>query len=295
MRALAALALAAAVATAAGEVRAQTDAAVSDAVADAVADAVGDAGSAESVGEEGPLNPDEEHAAQRVMPDPDDPRDPLAEEAERAGATEGRETPSTPTLAMEIGALSGRACLRALARSHVAYERVRSGVPGIATPVTLTGPLHGVWLRGSGETAMRETMDCRLAVALVRFADMLRPLGVRGLRHISLYRAPSARELARGTAARHGVGLAADIAAFVMQDGTSFVVDRDFHGRMRRPVCGPAARVPNDGAARTLRTFFCEAARRGVFSILLSPNFNRAHHNHFHLEVSRRASWQFVR
>ena len=196
---------------------------------------------------------------------------------------------------MEIGALSGRACLRALARSRVAYERVRGGVPGIATPVTLTGPLHGVWLRGSGEREMRETMDCRLAVALVRFADVLRPLGVRGLRHVSLYRAPSARELARGSAARHGVGLAADIAAFVMSDGSSLVVDRDFHGRLRRPACGPSARVPNDGAARALRTFFCEAARRGVFSVLLSPNFNRAHHNHFHLEVSRRASWQFVR
>lgn len=244
------------------------------------------------------LDQNEERSVRRVMPDasePEEPPDRLADEAERTGATEGRQTPTMPSLAVEIGALSDRACLRALTRSHVAFERVHGGVPGIATPVTLTGPLQGVWLRGSGERHMHETMDCRLAVALVRFAQFLHPLGVRGLRHISLYRAPSASQLENGTAARHGVGLAADISAFVMDDNTSFVVARDFHGRRRRPVCGPTARVPNDGAARALRTFFCEAARRGVFSILLSPNFNRAHYNHFHLEISRRASWQFVR
>lgn len=211
-------------------------------------------------------------------------------------APEGASAEGTPTLAIEIAALTDRQCLRALARAHVAYERVRSPLPGVVTPITVTGPIGGVTWRAAGAREIRETMDCRLAVALVRYSGYLRAQRVREIRHLSLYRAPSPREVARHPVqTRHPGGMAVDIGAFVFDDHSALVVELEFRGRRGRPPCGPAARVPAVPAARRLRTLFCDAVRRGYFHVVLGPNYNYEHRNHFHLEVMRGVSWQYVR
>lgn len=245
---------------------------------------------------ERPLTPEEERAAARLFPDEREPPDPIADEAERTGPFEGPATPDQAALATEIVALSDRACFRALTRAGVRFERVRQPVAGVITPVVVTGPLRGVTVRNHSAPVIHELMDCRLAVALARYAPMLRGLGVREIRHISLYRAPTASQAARRPVqTRHPGGMAIDVGSFVMESGATLVVERDFHGRRRRPVCGPTARVPDQPQARTLRTLACEAARRGYFHVVLTPNFNAEHRNHFHLEVARNVSWLFVR
>ncbi len=245
---------------------------------------------------ERPLTPEEERAAAHLFPDEHEPPDPIAEEAERSGPFEGAAPPDQPALATEIATLSDRACFRALTRARVSFERVRQPVPGVVTPVHVTGPFRGVTVRNHNAPAIHELMDCRLAVALARYAPLVRAFGVREIRHISLYRAPTPRQAARRPVqTRHPGGMAIDVGSFVMESGEVLVVERDFHGRRRRPVCGPTARVPEQPQARTLRTLACEAARRGHFHIILTPNFNVEHRNHFHLELARNVSWQFVR
>ena len=230
--------------------------------------------------------PAEDEAAARAL-GPDD---------EDAGAPEGEALPEVPAVASEIAAMSSRTCLRAMVRAHIDFERPRHFPDGIGTPVIVRGPIRGVTFHESRATAVRELMDCRLAVALARYATFLRTLHIREVRHLSLWRLPGRGErLSGGLYPRHPGGMAIDAAVFVRDDGSSLNVLRDYHGRRGRAPCGPRARVAPDAAARTLRTLQCEPARRGWFHVVLGPNFNYEHRNHLHLEVVRDVSWNFIR
>lgn len=228
------------------------------------------------------------------------PRDasvtPSAADASVEELPEGPAPSESPLRATEIAALSPKQCLRALVRAGVPFERVRWGSSGMATPVTITGPIAGVYVRAGRGQPPRETMDCLLAVALVRYARFLRARGIREVRHLSLHRPATPAEVARRPLLpRHPGGLAIDAAVFVRDDGVELNVTRDFHGRLGAPVCGPTARVSPQPEARALRAIFCDAVREGLFHVALSPNFNDEHHNHFHLEITRSVSWLFVR
>jgi hypothetical protein len=278
----------------------RTGAAVNTASAAADAGAAGDAtGPADPTGvtpDEAPSPAEDRAAADALGSEDADAPDPVAEEGERTGSAEGEALPGRAAVGSEIAALSDRACLRALQRARVPFERVRAPLPGVAVPVRVTGPIAGVRYRSSERRDIHELMDCRLAVALVRFSRMLRHLGIVEVLHYSTYRPPDPRAVQRQPLqARHGGGLAIDASWFVREDGERFSVMRDFHGRRGRPVCGPEARVPNHAGARLLRTIACDAARRGIFHVVLTPNYNAPHRNHFHLEVTRGANWQAVR
>jgi hypothetical protein len=246
--------------------------------------------------DESSASPAEDDAAGHALgADSSDVPDPIADEGERTGSAEGEEIPPRAEVADEIAALSDRACLRALQRARVPFERVQHHLPGVALPIRVTGPIGGVRYRASDRLDVHELMDCRLAVALVRFSRMLRHLGIRDVTHYSTYRPADSRAVARNPVqARHAGGMAIDAAWFIRDDGARFNVERDFHGRRGRVVCGPTARVPNHEGARLLRSIACDAARRGIFTVILTPNFNYQHRNHFHLEVTRHANWRFV-
>jgi hypothetical protein len=89
-------------------------------------------------------------------------------------------------------------------------------------------------------------------------------------------------------------------------------VERDFDGRRGAPVCGdgaPAARraramspatrgeaaARGEAAGRELRSIVCEAADQHIFTSMLTPNYDRAHENHLHLEVTPGVQWHLVR
>ncbi|MFO0602407.1 MAG: extensin family protein [Polyangiales bacterium] len=218
-------------------------------------------------------------------------------QARDAGAPEGPAVGAeAPMPAMETAALSAHACLRALVRARVPFEPVTSGMAGVGVPVVVTGPIGGVTVRASRNRAVREPMDCALALGLVRFARLLRARHVREVRHLSIRRPAEGDELQRHPyLARHPGGLAIDAAVFALDDGTEYDVSRDFRGALDTPVCGPDARVVQTPGSVFLRSLFCDAARLGLFHVMLSPNFNDEHHNHFHLEITRSVQWRFVR
>lgn len=238
-------------------------------------------------------------------PDEDDPAraTPAEDEAaaralgpEEDGPPEGDALPDTPAVASEIAAMSSRTCLRAMVRAHIDFERPRQFPVGVGTPVIVRGPIRGVTFHGSRDSAVRELMDCRLAVALVRYATFLRAQHIREVRHLSLWRIAGRSEPMRdGLYPRHPGGMAIDAAVFVRDDGTTLNVLRDYHGRRGRAPCGPSARLPPSPEARAMRTLQCEPARRGWFHVALGPNFNFEHRNHLHLEVTRGVSWHFIR
>ena len=51
---------------------------------------------------------------------------------------------------------------------------------------------------------------------------------------------------------------------------------------------------PDSTEARALRAIFCEAADQRLFTTMLSPNYNNAHENHFHLEITPGVTWRLV-
>lgn len=127
-------------------------------------------------------------------------------------------------------------------------------------------------------------VTCTMALALDRFERIVQEeaelhLGrrVRRIQHIGTY---ACREMAAypGWVSEHSYANAIDVAAFELQNGREVSVLRHF-GR-------PDAAAPH-AEARFLRAVARRAFDEAVFAVVLTPSFDRAHRNHFHLDHAR--------
>lgn len=83
-----------------------------------------------------------------------------------------------------------------------------------------------------------------------------------------------------GNWSEHATGNAIDIASFVLEDGRRISVLNDWDGE--------------DSKAEFLRAV--RDAACGAFGTVLSPDYNAAHADHFHLDqANRRRGWSFCR
>jgi hypothetical protein len=184
-------------------------------------------------------------------------------------------------------------CEGELRKRKIAFARVAEA-RGVVAPVRLDGPLSGVTFHSplpasQRKTAPIEIVDCRLVLALDDFARMLTRHDIVEVVHLSMYRPPPAKQVRGRPGRRHGGALAIDAAVFKTSDGRSLSVEKDFHGRIGAKPC-PA---PVD--ASELRKIACEAHDARLFNVLLTPDYNWAHRNHFHLEVTAGVPWTLVR
>jgi extensin-like protein len=212
-----------------------------------------------------------------------------------AAAPAAAETP-----AERYALMSQDECEAELVARQVPFVR-EPPTKGVRAPVRLTGPLHGVLFRTDlpdreRATTIWEIADCRLVLALDDFAEILARHDVVEVRHYSIYRKPSKAWPEGKEATRHLGGLAIDAGRFVRSDRTVIDIDDDYHGRRGSRSCGPNARPPRPRTEKAvvLRALLCEAVDRHLFNVVLTPNYNRRHHNHFHLEVTAGVRWFFV-
>lgn len=202
--------------------------------------------------------------------------------------------PSQAMVASKYAALDRSSCEAELQRRHVAFDRV-SDARGVLAPVRLAGPLagavqfHSMLPPAQRKTSPYEIYDCRLVLALDDFAKILARHDVVEVVHFSVYRPPPAKVALRGQGRRHSGALAIDAAIFKTRDGRTLSVEKDFHGRIGGKPCPTAATAPE------LQKIACEAADAQLFNVVLTPDFNWAHRNHFHLEVTSGVRWSFVR
>jgi hypothetical protein len=203
------------------------------------------------------------------------------------------------TPAVRYGALAPADCYAELDARGIAYARETAR--GVAAPVRLTGPLHGVTF--AADVAAKDTAttpyaiaDCRLVLALDDFAALLAAHDVVKVRHYSMYRPPPRSWADDKIGTRHDGALALDAAHFVRSDGSSLDVLDDFHGAIGdAPTCGADAHPhPATPAAAELRAILCEAVDARLFNVVLTPNYNKEHRNHFHLEVTAGVKWFLV-
>ena len=197
------------------------------------------------------------------------------------------------TPAARYAELTPEVCLAELTARGVPFTSEPNDA--IAAAVRLTGPVRGVEFRSGAPAAERavspyELADCRLALALDDYAAILARHDVVAVIHYSMFRPPRDRD--RRTS-KHQWALAIDVGRLVRRDGSVLSVLDDFHGRIgARPTCGPGARPRRDTAnARAIRAILCEAIDARLFHIALTPNYNRPHRNHFHLELNPGARW----
>ena len=108
-------------------------------------------------------------------------------------------------------------------------------------------------------------------------------------------RALKAQGATAGIGGQHDGGLALDAGRFTKKDGTVLDVLKDFHGRIGDPTCGDGAGPhPATDAAKELRDILCTTVEAHLFNVVLTPDFNRPHRNHFHLEVMANVKWFLV-
>jgi hypothetical protein len=201
------------------------------------------------------------------------------------------------TPAVRYAQLSQDDCEAELDTRQIEYEREDS--VAVLAPVRLTGPLHGVVFRTDGSAEKRETSpyeiaDCRLVLALDDFAQILERHDIVEVRHYSMYRPP--RSWPEGKIGKqHAGALALDAGRFIDKAGKVLDVDHDFHGAIGAKTCGDGAGPrPSTPDGLTLRAILCEAVEQRMFNVVLTPNYNRPHHNHFHLEVMAGVRWFLV-
>jgi len=216
-------------------------------------------------------------------------------------------------------AMTAPRCRDELSRRGIRAEPV-ARAPGVMAPVRLPEGAGGVVYRTSAPAHVRaqspgDVFDCRLALALADLGGVLRARGVIEARILSAWRpdrrleALEVRASARASsmtrpALRHPGALAVDIQRLGKgspEEGarTWIDVEHDFDGAIGAPVCAPGGSPPGgqaaSPAARELRAIVCEAAARHLFTAILTPNYDRAHKNHVHLEVTPGVEWELLR
>jgi hypothetical protein len=143
-----------------------------------------------------------------------------------------------------------------------------------------------LYLKGPGKIAynVAPVVTCTMALALASFEKILQTEAratfgspVTRIDQLGTY---ACREMARypGWVSEHSYANAIDIGAFVLENGKTVEVLRDFD-RGEGPPAKPAGAF--------LRAVSRRANDEDVFSHVLTPFFDSAHHNHFHLDLSR--------
>lgn len=166
-------------------------------------------------------------------------------------------------------------CAAVLRQTEVAYTPVPDQVTGegcgFADAVRVT--------QSDVSFASDFVATCPLAVAWSLFeSHVLQPAARRHFRqevsrvvHFGTYSCRNINHRVSGRRSEHATANAIDIAGFVLADGTRVTVAQDWAGSTSRAAF---LRELRDGACR-------------FFDVVLSPDFNEAHRDHFHLDMGR--------
>lgn len=176
------------------------------------------------------------------------------------------------------------ACFAALDRAGAGYERrpaVGTGTCRASQRMVLTGNRFVPTMRPANAAP-----SCAVTVAMALWnRDVVQPLALKhfGQRVVALENLGSynCRSVRGGQApSQHSTANAIDISAFVLADGTRISLINDWDDAdVRREFL----RAVRDGSC-------------GLFSTVLSPDYNQAHADHFHFDMAKRtAGWSVCR
>lgn len=146
----------------------------------------------------------------------------------------------------------------------------------IDTPVMLSSPVNGVSYRYvTQETPGAMYMSCELAAALYEMSALLREYDVVEVGHIGTYNC----RVISGTdiLSEHGKGTAIDFKWFRTADGHVYDVEDHWEHDTENFQTAEGAWLYELGQ---------QMFARRIFNIILTPNYNAAHDNHFHVDLT---------
>jgi len=159
---------------------------------------------------------------------------------------------------------------------------------GIADPITVTLPLNSVAYRYSGNTTQRKTLygDCTLMKSLAEAAPIIRSHDITEIIDIGIYNyrcIDQSLTPPNCTMSQHAYAKAIDIAELVTSDSTHYSVLKDW---VIDSTATCTADTANDKDA-FLHAVICQLKAAGVWNIVLTPNYNADHRNHFHVDLTK--------
>jgi hypothetical protein len=160
-----------------------------------------------------------------------------------------------------------------------------SATRGIDDPVRVQALINGVTFNnGSGNPAAM-LMDCELGVRLHALAGVLRAHGIDSLIHYGVYnyRCIGGGDPDSGTCtpSQHAYARAIDLHSF-SGGGVTYSTETDF-------VITSSSECPMesfDDEDRVLKEIACALFAERIFQIILTPNYNADHRNHYHVDLS---------
>ena len=160
---------------------------------------------------------------------------------------------------------------------------------GVSDPVTVKVPINGLAYRSGNGPRSTFFMDCTLAHSLAKAAPMLRARDVIEVSDYGVYNYRCINN--NGTPpdcpngiSQHAYAKGIDIAGFTTSTGDYYSVNDDW---VIDPDSEDTCDAPTEGGAdEFLHRAICELKHAYVWNIVLTPNYNDAHRNHFHVDLT---------
>jgi hypothetical protein len=244
-----------------------------------------------------PENGDRASASERGLKPPGQTR-PMVRQVTSRLITPPREV-AERTLAFRYANLGDAEAIAELNRRGIAWVPASPPLPGVRTPIRLSGPLRGVTIHSTlpepeRRTTVFEILDARLALALDDFCALLARHDVVELVHYTMYRPPAELPSDWNKQIRHPAGLAIDVGAVRKADGRWLAIGPHWPSDIGAKTCGEGAREHWSRPGREIVSIACEAADLGMFHFILTPHFDAAHADHLHLEIKPDTRWFLV-
>ena len=178
-------------------------------------------------------------------------------------------------------------CFEFLDKHNIEYKRLTK-TGAVKYPVRILSPIEGINYRHIAGSKKYSVMDCRLVVALAGIAPVLKEFGITDISHMRAH-SHGARVGGKGRTSGHHYALALDIARLTTDDGETMEIKKDWSDQ--RKDVDPCLEGDDDSDEQTtLRNITCKIAEQDIFHWILTPHYNKAHHDHLHIEIREHVS-----
>lgn len=157
-------------------------------------------------------------------------------------------------------------------------------VKGIADPITVSSPIRGVDFRYvASKTTAPILGNCAFFLKLAVAADKMKAYGVAEFTHIGTY---NYRTIAGSSKlSQHALGMAIDIAGFRTTGGVYYSVANNSHF-VKNTSGGTCSQARTTAGDKLFKGWACDVHAANIFNIILTPNYNAAHRDHFHIDLT---------
>jgi hypothetical protein len=176
-----------------------------------------------------------------------------------------------------VGRAEGHPCLERLDDLGVEYQTVRR--PKIDLAVRVIGPIGGVIYEGYQAEPL--ILDCSLVYSLAEAGRFFRAAGVTRVTYSSAYQIRNIRGTNRPS--KHSYGLAIDVHRLEADSLGELRVADDYEQGLGDNV--DCVGRPLTAKGGLLRLLACQLQRSTLFRLILDPDYDGGHYNHFHIEA----------